>query len=133
MSNPLLLDIVLFLTSKGVVEGDGIDTFRDVIPEKPDYLVSLIEYKGSPAVNYEATVQRSVQVLVRDKVADIARDKALEIFRTFRDNMSESARVDLTESRWGQVVLRQTPIRTDTDSSNRVSYVFNIGITTTIE
>lgn len=133
MSNPLLLDIVLFLTSNGVVEGDGIDTFRDVIPEKPDYLVALTEYKGSPFVNYETAAHRSVQVLVRDKVADIARDKALEIFRTFRDNMSESARVDLTESRWGQVVLRQMPIRTDTDSSNRVSYVFNIGITTTIE
>ena len=133
MSNPLLLDIVLFLTSKGVVEGDGIDSFRDVIPEKPDCLVALTEYKGSPAVPYETTVHRSVQVLVRDKDADVARSKALEIFKTFKDSMSEDARVDLTDSRWGQVTLRQMPIRVDTDSSNRVSYVFNIGITTTIE
>ena len=133
MANPLLLDIVLFLTSKGVVEGDGIDSFRDVIPEKPDCLVALTEYKGSPLVNYEEAAHRSVQVLVRDKDADVARSKALEIFKTFNDNMSESARIDLTESRWGQVTLRQLPIRIDTDKSNRVSYIFNIGITTTIE
>ena len=130
MANPLLLDIALYLTSKGVIAGDGIDTFRDFIPEMPDNLVAITEYKGSPVVLFEPTVHRSVQVLVRDKNADAARQKALEIYKTF---ITENSIVDFTPERWGQVSLRQTPFRSSTDSSDRVSYVFNMGITTTIE
>lgn len=130
MANPLLLDIVLYLTSKGVIAGDGIDTFRDFIPEMPDSLVAITEYKGSPVVFYEPTVHRSVQVSVRDKNADAARRKALEIYKTF---ISENSIVDFTSERWGQVSLRQPPFRLSTDSSDRVTYAFNMGITTTIE
>lgn len=132
MANPLLLDIVIFLTNNGVVEGDGVDTFRDFIPEAPDYLVAICEYKGSPMVPFEPTAHRSVQISVRDKDADIARSKALEIFTLFQSKMGEDARLDLTEERWGQVTLRQSPFRSSTDSSDRVTYVFNMGITTNI-
>lgn len=133
MANPLLLDIVTFLTTKGVIEGDGIDTFRDFVPEQPDNLISLVEYKGSPVEVFDPTVHRSVQVSVRDKSADKARSKALLIFKTFQESTGDSRRVDFTDSRWGQVYLRQTPFRLSTDSSDRVTYAFNIGITTTIE
>jgi hypothetical protein len=132
MPNPLLLDIVTYLTSKGVIEGDGIDTFRDFIPETPDYLVAVTEYGGSPPVPFETLVHRSVQVSVRDKSADVARSKALEIYKVFLSE-TENKRVDFTEDRWGQVSLRQTPFRMKTDASDRVTYGFNIGITTTIE
>lgn len=130
MPNPLLLDIVTYLTNEGAIQGDGIDTFRDFIPESPDNIVALNEYAGSPIVPYENSVHRSVQVSVRNKSADAARTKALEIFRLLR---SDNLIVDFTPERWGQVYLRQPPFRSKTDSSDRVTYSFNMGVTTTIE
>lgn len=125
-----MLDIVTYLTNKNLVVGDGADTFRDFTPNKPDSVVVLTEYNGSPACYYDSNVNRSIQVLVRDKDADIARTKALSIYKSL---VSENLIVKFTETRWGQVHLRQTPFRLTTDDSNRVSYVFNVGITTTIE
>lgn len=133
MANPLLLDIVTFLTHNEVIEGDGIDTFRDFIPEQPDNLVAVTEYKGSPAEAFDPAVHRSVQVSVRNKSADKARSKALSIFKVFQANIGDTRRVDFTDERWGQVYLRQTPYRVSTDTSDRVTYAFNLGITTTIE
>lgn len=132
MDNPLLLDIVTFLTSAGVIEGDGIDTFRDFIPETPDNLIAITEYAGSPPVPFDTAVHRSVQVSVRNKSADEARKKALELFKALCPTL-EDKRVDFTSERWGQVTLRGTPYRMKTDSSDRVTYGFNMGITTTIE
>lgn len=132
MSQPLLLDIVTFLTSAGVIEGDGIDTFRDFIPETPDNLVAITEYGGSPGPSYEELGQRSVQISVRNKSADVARARALELYKALRPKR-EDRRVDFTEDRWGQVYLRQMPFRTKTDNNDRVTYSFNIGITTNIE
>lgn len=130
MANPLLLDIVTYLTTQGAVEGDGIDTFRDFIPEKPDNIVAITEYTGSPTVPYEPAVHRSVQVSVRNLSADKARVKALEIFKLMQ---SDNLIVDFTPERWGQVYLRQPPFRSKTDSSDRVIYSFNMGITTTVD
>lgn len=130
MANPLLLDMVLFLKNNGIVQDDGVDAFRDFTPEAPDSLVALHEYKGDPAVPYDPTVHRSVQVTVRDKSADKARRKALEIFKQLR---SDNLIVQFTPDRWGQVHLRQTPFLLKRDENDRVTYAFNIGVTTTIE
>lgn len=133
MGQPLLLDIITFLTAKGVVIGDGVDAFRDFIPEEPDTLVALIEYRGDPASPVDPSVHRSVQVSTRDKDADLARQKALDIFKVFVDNQDETCKIDFTDTRWGQIYLRQPPFRYKTDENNRAYYCFNIGITTTIE
>jgi hypothetical protein len=133
MGQPLLLDIITFLTTKNVVIGDGVDAFRDFIPEEPDTLIALIEYRGDPMIPVDPTAHRSVQVSTRNKDADLARQKALEIFKVFVDNQDETGRIDLTESRWGQLYLRQPPFRYKTDENNRAYYCFNIGITTNIE
>ena len=130
MANPLLLDIVTFLADKSIVQGDGVDAFRDFTPEAPDSLVALHEYKGDPAVFYDTAVNRSVQVTVRDKDADIARQRALEIYKVLT---SENLIVHFTPDRWGQVHLRQPPFKIGQDSNDRVTYGFNVGITTTIE
>lgn len=132
MANSLLLDIVTFLTSNRVIEGDGIDAFRDFVPEAPDNLVAITEYAGNPMVPYEPTAHRSVQISVRNKSADEARKKALEIFKVLQPE-SEDKRVDFTPDRWGQVSFRQPPFRMKTDNNDRVTYGFNMGITTTIE
>lgn len=130
MANPLLLDIVTFLADNGVVHGDGVDAFRDFTPEAPDSIVALHEYKGDPAVSYDPNVNRSVQVTVRDKDADVARQRALDIYKLF---MSDNLIVNFTSDRWGQVHLRQPPFKIGQDNNDRVTYGFNIGITTTIE
>lgn len=130
MANPLLLDIVTFLADNKIVQGDGVDAFRDFTPEAPDSLVALHEYKGDPAVHYDPNVNRSVQVTVRDKDADVARQKALNIYKLF---MSDNLIVQFTPDRWGQVHLRQPPFKIGQDDNDRVTYGFNIGITTTIE
>ena len=130
MANPLLLDIVLFLMNNGVVQGDGVDAFRDFTPEAPDSIVALHEYSGDPAVHYDPTAHRSVQVSVRDKDADVARHKALRIFKLLQ---SDNLIVQLTPDRWGQVHLRQTPFKIGVDKNDRVTYGFNVGITTTVE
>lgn len=130
MANPLLLDIVTYLVTNGVVQGDGVDAFRDYTPESPDSLVALHEYQGDPATPYDSNVHRSVQVSARDKDADAARQKALEIFQLLS---SENRIINFTSERWGQVYLRQPPFRMKTDESDRVTYGFNVGITTTIE
>lgn len=130
MANPLLLDIITFLTDNGVVQGDGVDAFRDFTPEAPDSLVALHEYKGDPAVAYDPNVHRSVQVTARDKDADVARQKALKIYKLLT---SDNLIVQFTPDRWGQVYLRQPPFKIGQDDNDRVTYGFNIGITTTIE
>lgn len=130
MANPLLLDIVTFLADNGIVQGDGVDAFRDFTPEAPDSLVALHEYKGDPAVYYDPNVNRSVQVTVRDKDADIARHKALNIYKLLT---SYNLIVQFTPDRWGQVYLRQPPFKIGHDNNDRVTYGFNIGVTTTIE
>lgn len=130
MANPLLLDIVTFLANNGIVQGDGVDAFRDFTPEAPDSLVALHEYKGDPAVHYDPNVNRSVQFTVRDKDADIARHKALNIYKLLT---SDNLIVRFTPDRWGQVYLRQPPFKIGQDNNDRVTYGFNIGVTTTIE
>lgn len=130
MANPLLLDIVTFLADNGVVQGDGVDAFRDFTPEAPDSLVALHEYKGDPAVAYDPNVHRSVQITARDKDADVARQKALKIYKLLT---SDNLIVQFTPDRWGQVYLRQPPFKIGQDDNDRVTYGFNIGITTTIE
>lgn len=133
MANSLLLDIVQFLVDNGLVQGDGIDTFRDYTPEAPDALVSIHEYSGSPVLPYDSAAHRSVQILVRDPSADTARQKAFNIFNAIHNALNTDGRLDFTPTRWGQVYLRQLPFFMKRDESNRAYYIFNIGITTNIE
>ncbi len=128
MTGMLLLDVVQHLVDNGLVQGDGIDAFRDFRPEDPDHVVVLYEYQGSPRVHYEPNVNRSVQVTVRDKDADVARQLCVQIYNLLYSQ--ESYVVHFTPSRWGQVYLRQPPFRLLQDSKDRVVYGFNIGVTT---
>lgn len=129
----LLEDIVTYFTSKGLIEGDGIDAFRDFKPETPDNIVSLHEYKGDPVSMYTDVVHRSVQVVVRNKSAVAAQDLAKNLCKALLNDMAENKRVDFTSTRWGQVHIRQAPYKFSQDESDRTLYGFNLGITTTME
>lgn len=125
----LLEDIVAYLVSKGVVEGDGIDIYRDFKPEAPDNIVSLHEYQGDAVSPYTDVVHRSVQVVVRNRRAEDAQVLATKLFKAFRSD-TETLRIDFTPTRWAQVHVRQTPHKFSQDESDRVHYGFNLGITT---
>ena len=129
----LLEDIVKYFTDKGLIAGDGVDTFRDFKPEAPDNIVSLHEYKGDPVSMYTDVVHRSVQVVVRNKSAVAAQQLAKALCNSLIADAAMNGRVDFTPTRWGQVHIRQAPHKFSQDESDRVLYGFNLGITTTIE
>lgn len=133
MPNPLLLDIASFIITAGYATTDGVDIFRDFTPEEPDSLVVLHEYAGAPASLYDPAVHRSVQVSCRDKDADIARQTIVSIFKALTAAQNFDGKIVFTSDRWGQVYLRQPPFKLKIDENNRTYYVFNMGITTTIE
>lgn len=128
----LLEDIVKYLTSKGVIEGDGIDAYREFKPETPDNIVSLHEYKGDPVSQYTDVVHRSVQVVVRNRNAEAAHRLAIDLYNALKPT-DETLRVDFTPDRWGQVHLRQSPYKFSQDENDRTHYGFNLGITTLIK
>ena len=128
----LLEDIIAYLVGLNLVVGDGVDAFRDFVPDEPDNIVCLYEYAGDPVSSYSETVHRSVQVIVRNKSAAEAQSLAKKIFSAFR-NSSNALRVDFTPTRWGQVHVRQTPHKIKQDERDRTQYGFNLGITTTFE
>lgn len=125
--NDLLIDIINFLVKHDIVEGDGIDAFRDYMPNEPDNVVVINEYAGSPTMPFEPSVHRSLQIVVRDKRAGTAKKKCYEIFRLFD---VPTRYLELNDTRWCQVYPRQTPFKMKVDENNRIYYVFNMGITT---
>lgn len=127
----LLLSLVEYCVANGVLAGDGVDTFRDFTPETPDVVTVFHEYSGDPISPFTDSVHRSVQVKVRDVSAAAAKSKALRIVNIFKSE-TESLRVDFSEKLWGQVYIRQLPFKLQQDSGNRVTYCFNLGITTNI-
>ena len=127
----LLEALVAYCVSKGALVGDGEDSYRDFMPEVPDAVVVFHEYMGSPLTPFTDSVHRSVQVKVRDTNAEAARTKALKVLEVFKSE-TEDRRVDFSEDLWGQVYIRQLPFKVQQDGSNRVTYCFNLGITTNI-
>lgn len=127
----LLEALVQYSVEKGVLDGDGVDTYRDFMPETPDNVVVFAEYEGRPANPHIDAVHRSVQIKVRSRDAVAAREKAVRLFKIF-NSTSEDRRVDFTKDLWGQVYVRQPPYKLSQDVSERTIYCFNLGITTNI-
>ena len=123
----LLEDIVEYLKVNGLVQGDGIDAFRDVAPDLPDNAVIIYEYSGGATVLHEEAVHRSLQIVARSKSATQAKLKARAIFNVLSplDQFKK-----LNVQRWCQLYPRQTPFRIKLDGNNRIYYGFNIGVTT---
>lgn len=127
----LLLALIEYSVTNGVLRGDGDDAFRDFMPEHPDDVIVFAEYSGSPVSPYTGCVHRSVQVTARSMSAEYARAKAIQLCSLFMSD-TESLRVDFSDNSWGQVYVRQTPFKLSQDAAGRVTYCFNLGITTNI-
>lgn len=127
----LLVSLIDYCVTKGILAGYGEDAFVDFTPEVPDAIVVFHEYAGDALTPIVDSVHRSVQVKVRDVNAEAARVKALQVLSAFKSD-TENLRVDFSKDVWGQVYIRQLPFKLDQDGSNRVTYCFNLGITTNI-
>lgn len=127
----LLLALIEYGVSNGVLVGDGEDSYRDFTPEVPDTVVTFAEYTGNPVSQFTDCVHRSIQIKSRSMDAEAARSKALQLLDLFRSD-DESLRVNFSDTLWGQVYIRQTPFKLEQDTAGRVTYCFNLGITTNI-
>lgn len=127
----LLKALIQYGVTNGALVGDGEDSYRDFMPETPDDVVVFHEYSGDPLSPFTESVHRSVQVKVRSRNAEAARSKALTLLRLFSAH-TEDMRIDFTEDFWGQVYVRQAPFKLSQDEDGRITYCFNLGITTNI-
>lgn len=127
----LLQALIEYCKVQGQLVDDGVDAFRDFLPEEPDDCVGLFEYLGDPVSPFIECRHRSVQVVCRAVDAESARAKAFSLQAIFEAE-TESLRIDFTDTLWGQVYVRQSPFKLDQDEQDRVLYGFNLGITTNI-
>ena len=125
----LLRALIEYGVSNGVLVGYGEDSFVDFTPEVPDFAVTFAEYAGNQVSPFTDCVHRSVQVKTRSMDAEEARATALAVLALFRSE-TESLRVDFSDNLWGQFYIRQTPFKLLQDAAGRVTYCFNLGITT---
>lgn len=124
----LLKDIEQFLIIAGKATADGLDIFRDNLPDAPDKVIVLSEYDGLAASFGSEALDRSVQVLVRASTYTEARRTCWELYGALVDPIAPIK--DFTPIRWGIVSGRTSPRKMNIDSQNRIAFVFNIGITT---
>ena len=127
----LLLDIVEYLDSEDIVEGDAIDTFRDFRPHAPDQVVTLQEYAGPGGFSYGEGSVRRFQITARGSTEDPnwGRAKAWEIYNAL---LFEEGVVDLRPDHdiWGILRRLQTPHKLFNDRNDRAIYGFNVSFTT---
>lgn len=129
----LLQDIATYIVSKNLATGYGQDIFCDYLPEEPDNIIGLLEYRGSPDTPFDKDLHhRSVQILTRNVDADTAKSLALRLHGILTSQSVDFEPIEFTKNRWGLVYIRQTPFRLGTDKNDRALYCFNIGITTSI-
>lgn len=125
--------IAEYLQDKDLIAGEGIDTFFDVFPDEPNNIVVIYEYGGAATMQpFDDTEHVSLQISARCTSAAAAKAKATDICNALA-SFGESRLVKFTDSRYGQVYIRQRPFKLRTDDKNRSIYGFNIGVTTAIK
>ena len=122
----LLLDLIEYLRGTGVVQGDGIDAFRDTAPDSPDTMCVLYEYQGSTPLPQIASVDRAIQFVARDKSATAAKNKA----RAMYASLTTDDGILVLPQRECFMLLRDPPFKIKVDSIGRVYYGFNTVCTT---
>lgn len=130
----LLLEIATYLNEENKVEGDGVDTFRDFMPESPDQAISLYEEPGQGTFYGAGGAARKVKVLVRGSHddPDWARVKVWEIFNTLDipDRIIDTRETHHAAKLWGVFKALYTPFKLKTDENGRDIYIFTLGVTT---
>lgn len=126
----LLEDMLTFLVDNGICTGLGEDAFWDKLPDNPDSCIAIFEYEGMAEVPYEPdAIHRSVQIVCRAPTAASAKATATRVHNLIRSSLDETGKV-VYNGRFTQTSIRQAPFKLNEDKKSRVTYGFNLGITT---
>lgn len=125
----LLEDMLQFFVDNGLYKGLAIDAFWDKLPDTPDSCIVVFEYSGFAEVPYESATHRSVQVVCREPSASLAKASATKAHDLIRSSLDEAG-VVYYNGRFTQTSIRQTPFKLNEDQKSRVTYCFNLGVTT---
>lgn len=113
------------------IQALGKDIFTDFTPDEPNQVIVLNEYNGSGiATGMKNFSNRSVQVTVRATATAQARLICWKIFQLFNN---EETRVIHLGERMTMMYPRQTPFKMKVDAQNRVTWAFNLGVSTQLD
>jgi hypothetical protein len=126
-SGNLLIDIVDYTISNSEATTDGVDIFRDAMPDAPDDVIVFVEYAGDPLPGNQAA-RRSVQCFVRNTDYATARAKIHKLYKLF---CTPESPFRTFNGRWALVEDRQTPYKVDVDAQNRTVFTFSMVMATT--
>lgn len=122
----LLLDLGNYLIAQGIATTDGVDLFRDSMPDAPNCVTVLYEYSsGVPTF----VADRSVQIIVRAETYEAARQASWRAFSKLYDPLEPVMHINT--NRWIIVSARNGPTKLQIDAHGRTLFVFNLGICTT--
>lgn len=126
----LLEDMLTFLVDNGICKGLGEDAFWDKLPDSPDSCIAVFEYEGMAEMPYETdALHRSVQIVCRASTASSAKATATRVHNLIRSSLDETGKI-IYNGRFTQTSIRQAPFKLNEDKKARVTYGFNLGITT---
>lgn len=130
----LLEDIATWIISGGHATAIGTDIFCNFDPDLIDELIILYEYDSvsSDIRGNNATV-RYVQVVVRKKQPSDASTLASSLYHFCRREDSDDPIYDFPGGRWAIIDVKQPPLKIEVDANKRVSFAFNMAITTTAD
>ena len=125
----LITDIASYWVAEGLVTAFGTDVFGELSPDTPANCVAIVEYMGEASF-INNTLNRSIQVRVRNTVRATAKSKIIALYDSVYDPEAEVRIIDFTATRWGIVKPRNYPFQLDKDADKRFIFVFNMGIVT---
>lgn len=106
----------------------GTDLFFEYAPPEGN-CITIYEYGGSAQPIQVKALNRGIQICIRDTDAEQALTNAWDIYDLLQRSQQEDGRVDFTDSFWGQVHLRTSPLKLKVDEKGQITWVFNLGIT----
>ena len=132
--NNLLLDLVTYIITYAsdpdgmLATVDGVDIFRDWMPDSPNNAIALMEYPGTSATVSNAD-ERNISVQVRNESYEKARKKIWAIYNLLYDPENDIRVIDaITATRWVIVNARQAPFSLPKTDDGRFIFIFNMGV-----
>jgi hypothetical protein len=124
----LLKDLEDYLIGNSLATGDANDIFRDFMPDTPSNLIVVSEYAGTPGNAGVDTQVRSIQIKVRNTSYALSRSKAHAIYNLL--HKPEDQIIYFTPTRWAICYPRQTPFQMERDEQGKITFGFNLAVTT---
>lgn len=127
----ILEDIGSYFKTKALITDDGVDYFRDQIPDSPDKAVACFQYGGSSDTFGDASMLVAVQVNVREVTYSKARKLIYSLYNAVQVPAdADSQIIQLTANRYALIETLQPPFKTELDEKNRTIFKFNMNVVT---